>query len=599
MKTHPMPTATLAAAMIAAIGSTADLSAADLLARWSFGETSPPYADAGPNAIFLVQDAATAQTGSGIAGNAAQLNWQPDPGVATRLSANDTALQTDSFGFSLWINPVFLSAGDVVLSKEMDFDDSIPNFQRKAWQLQVIGSGQLELIVRGDNRVAGDFFGAVQSAATLTLQGDTPDWIHIAGGYDAVTGALSLYVNGVADFAAGSPGATNSDGAPLSIGTQRNGADFIEFAAGAQIDEVQIFNAPLAADEVAYLKANADKTVADRPAPNLAAHWKLDETSAPYASSASAPADLLQDADTTPALTESPSLVGNAAVLGFGTPPVATRLHTSAGAIQTDSFGFSFWIRPDSLNGDEVLLMKESPADTHGDPAFSLCAWKLSVLPDADSNGYSPLQLVVRGADRDSPEPFFGDVTSSAEFQLQTSSSQWIHVAGGYDAITGALALYVNDGNLIHSTDSRIAAPGANHSDGSALSVGSARNGANFVGFAVGAAIDDLQMYDGLLTSAQAAGLAANPGSVLAVSSEFRITTYAYDPVSGDMTLTFESSEGASYNLDASTTLGAWITVKPLTGTGSLTSATITKAELDAALGVAARPRAFIRVARP
>jgi len=242
-------------ALLAFAGLTSASSAAGLVARWSFEESSPPYADAGPNNIPLTQDAATATavTGTGVSGNSAQLNWQPDPGVATRLSAAAPALQTDSFGFSVWINPVFLNAGDVILSKEMNFDNSIANFLRKSWQLQVLGSGKLELIIRGDNRSLGDFFGAVQSTATLTLQSDTPDWIHVAGGYDSVTGAVSLYVNGSADFTAGSPGATSSDGAPLSIGTQRNGADFIEFAAGAQIDEVQVFDAPLVADEVAFL----------------------------------------------------------------------------------------------------------------------------------------------------------------------------------------------------------------------------------------------------------------------------------------------------------------------------------------------------------
>ena len=65
------------------------------------------------------------------------------------------------------------------------------------------------------------------------------------------------------------------------------------------------------------------------------------------------------------------------------------------------------------------------------------------------------------------------------------------------------------------------------------------------------------------------------------------------------MTLTFESTDGAGYNLEASTTLSSWTTVKSLTGIGGSTSTTITKAELDAALSAAARPRAFIRVSRP
>jgi fructokinase len=602
MKTLTYQALPIVSALAVAAGFTENLSAAGLLARWSFEEASPPYADLSANAIQLVQDAgtATALTAAGVSGNSTQLNWQPVPGVATRLSAASAALQTNSFGFSFWINPVFLNAGDVILSKEMNAIGGLAGFLRKSWQVQVMGSGKLELIVRGDNRLAGDFFGVLQSTYAFTLQSDTPDWVHVAGGYDAVTGALSLYVDGVADYAAGTPGATHSDGAPLSVGTQRNGNDFIEFSAGAQIDEMQIFDAPLVADEVAYLKFNPARTPADRPVPTLAAHWKLDENAAPYASSASMTADLLQDAGTAAALTESPSLVGNAAVLNWQeVPGVATRLHTSADAIQSDSFSFSFWIAPNFINGEDVLLMKESPEDVLGDPAYSLCSWKLSVLPDGDSNGFSPIQLVVRGSDRANTEPFYGEVTSGAELPLQTSSNDWIHVAGGYDAETGAMALYVNDGLALNSANSRIATPGANNSDGSPLSVGTARNGTDFVGFAVGATIDDIQMYDGLLTPTQAASLFEKPGVTLVIPTGFEITAFSHDKVTGDMQVTFASIDGIGYLVEASTTLGSWSQVKSVTGDGNSTSITVTKAALDAALGAQARPAAFIRVVRP
>jgi fructokinase len=601
MKTLTYQALPIVTALAVAAGFTGNLSAAGLLARWSFEETSPPYADSSANAIQLVQDGgtATALTAAGVSGNSAQLNWQEIPGVATRLSGASAALQTNSFGFSFWINPVYLNGGDVILSKEMNAIEGLPGFLRKSWQVQVMGSGKLELIVRGDNRVAGDFFGALQSTYAFTLQSDTPDWVHVAGGYDSVTGALSLYVDGVADNAAGTPGATNSDGAPFSIGTQKNGDDLVEFAAGAQIDEVQIFDAPLVADEVAYLKFYPAQTPADRPVPNLAAHWKLDESSAPYASSAAMTADLLQDAGTAAALAESPSLVGNAAVLNWQEAPgVATRLHTSAAAIQSDSFSFSFWIRPDFINGEEVLLTKESPEDVLNDPAYSLCSWKLTVLPDDDSNGLSPIQLVVRGSDRTNAEPFFGEVISSAELQLQTSSDEWIHVAGGYDSNTGAMALYVNYGSL-NSANSRIATPGANNSDGSPLSVGTARNGTDVVGFAAGAAIDDIQMYDGLLTATQAASLFENPGVTLVIPTGFAITAFSHDRVTGDMQVTFASIDEIGYDVEASTTLGSWSQVKSVTGDGNSTSITVTKTELDAALGTEARPAVFIRMVRP
>lgn len=600
MKTNPHQHLTRARLLLAAAVLTQPLAAAGLTGRWSFEETASPYSDSGPNSIPMVQDtdSTTAISNGGVAGNGTELNWQDPPAVATRLAADGAAIQTDSFGFSFWINPIYLQAFEVLAGKEMAFDNSVANYLRKAWQVQVTGSGQLELIVRGDTRPA-DFFGAVQSSVALALQTDSPDWVHIAGGYDAVTGALSLYVDGSATYAAGTAGATNSDGAPFVLGSQRNGTDFIESAAGAQFDEVQLFDGPLTADEVAFLRANPSLTVADRPLPTLSAHWTLDEAAAPYPNSASGIADLEQDTETTDALSENPSLIGNAAVLNFGSPPVATRLFTDADAVQSDSFSFSFWLRPDGISGGDTLLTKECPEDLLGDPAYSLCSWKLTVLDDGESDGFSPLQLVVRGADRSVSEPFFGDVTSSAQIELNTSSSTWIHVAGGYDAATGAIALYVNDGDTVVSSDSRIVTPGADNSDGSPFSVGSARNGTDFVGFAAGAAIDDLQFYQGLLTAAQVDELQQNPGLVLVAPSDFMITSYSYGPVTGDMQVSFESIAGATYEIDASVSLDGWDTVKSVVGNAVETSVTITKAELDAALGATPRPRAFIRIVRP
>lgn len=577
-------------------------SAAQLVAHWTFEEAVAPYADTGPHGVPLTHDpdTAVAITSPGISGNAAQLNWQEDPGVATRLSATGAVLQTDSFGFSFWINPVYLNANEILISKEMAFDDSLANFLRKAWQVQIQNSGQLELVVRGDDRLAGDFFGAVQSTTALTLEADTPEWIHVAGGYDAATGQLSLYVDGVGDSIAGTPGATHSDGSPFSVGSQRNGAEFVEFAAGTLIDELQLYNGPLSADEVAYLRAHPPRNLAQRPTPKLTAHWTFDESGAPFASTAAESADFLHDTDTTAPLSETPSLIGNAAVLNFGTPPVATRLYTAADAVQTDSFGFSFWMRPDSIAPNEVLLTKEIPEYAGADPDFTWFSWRLSVLPDDDTNGFSALQLVVRGSDRSGPpEPFFGAVTSTAELQLNTQSDDWIHIAGGYDTETGALVLYINDGLSLTSADAVIGTPGADHSDGSPLSLGTARNGEAFVGFAAGVAVDDLQLYDGPPSAFHVARLYNNPGQTLPELLAFRLLDLSVDPVSGGLNVEFESVEGVLHAVEAARTIGTWEHVKSVYGAGDTTHVLISDGELDVSLGVDSRPAIFLRVGNP
>ena len=247
-------------------------SAANLVAHWSMDQSGAPYTDASPNGINLNQDTdtTTAMSAGGIAGSAAQLNWQPTPGVSTRLFGNGTALQVNSFGFSFWLNPVFLNPFDNLIGKEMAFNNSVPGWARMAWQLQVggetAGFAPLEFVIRGDNRANGDFYGNVFSAGNVALRSDTPDWIHVAGGYDSLTGALMLYLNGAsATSGNSSPGAHSSDGSPFDIGTGRNGADLVTFAAGALIDDVQLYDGILSEYDVAYLRANPGLAIVPEP----------------------------------------------------------------------------------------------------------------------------------------------------------------------------------------------------------------------------------------------------------------------------------------------------------------------------------------------
>ncbi len=241
-----------------------ELDAANLVARWKLDENSSIHADCGPNGISLVQDLTTTPASSvaGIKGSASLLNFQNPPGVATRLAATGAAIQRDSFGFSFWLNPVFLNEWDNLIAKEMAVNNSVPGFSRIAWQVHLManngsGSAALELVVRGDDRGEGDFFGSVVSATNLPLQSSSAEWIHVAGGYDTMTGALKLYVNGVESVSGNSsPGAKASDGSAFSVGTARNGGDFVAFSGGARIEDIQLYDDPLTADEVVFLRAN-------------------------------------------------------------------------------------------------------------------------------------------------------------------------------------------------------------------------------------------------------------------------------------------------------------------------------------------------------
>lgn len=250
--------------LMGCVAPVTQVDAANLVARWKLDEGGTVHADAGPNGIPLVQDAATTSAGYtvGIKGAAALLNFQNPPGVSTRLAATGAAIQRDNFGFSFWLNPVFLNAGDNLIAKEMSFNNSVPGFSRIAWQVHMLtnngsGAAAVELVIRGDDRGVGDFYGSVVSTTNLPLQSSSAAWVHVAGGYDSATGALRIYVNGVESVSNNSsPGAQSSDGGAFSIGTARNGSDFVAFSAGARVDDVQLYDAPLTSAEAAFLNAN-------------------------------------------------------------------------------------------------------------------------------------------------------------------------------------------------------------------------------------------------------------------------------------------------------------------------------------------------------
>ena len=242
-------------------GFTSSASAQDLLAHWTLdlpqGTTFP---DSSTNNCNLYQDPNTTDAilEPGIAGYSAYLNWSPTPGTSTRLYSTNSALQTDSFGFSFWIQPIYLNDFDNFIIKESGYNNTVPGYARFAWQVHMLGNSgngtaQIEFIVRGQN---GGFVGVVTSATNLSLYTGYTNWVHVAGGYDSVTGDLSLFVNGLEADASGGTGAYNSDGSPFDIGTAANGSDYVAFAAGTYIDDVQLYDSPLSSTNVDFLMAN-------------------------------------------------------------------------------------------------------------------------------------------------------------------------------------------------------------------------------------------------------------------------------------------------------------------------------------------------------
>jgi hypothetical protein len=575
---------------------------ANLVAHWKLDGTSSPYSDTSTNGIPLVLDTGTASalsTGLGADGSAAQLRYDNPPGTATRLAATHAALQTDSFGFSFWVKPTWLGEFDNLIMKEMAFNNSVETWRRMAWQVHVLGNNgsgaaPIEFIVRGADRMLGDFYGVVVSTNTLPLQSWSGSWVHIAGSYDALTGSLKLFVNGSEFSTAGTAGAYNSDGSALAVGSGRNGDDFVQFAAGTFIDDLQVYDGPLTSADAAFVRNHPGQAIGESaPASNreLIAHWKLNEVAPPFADSSANGILLLHDTDTT-APTSGLGADGLCAGLVFADPGPSTRLYATDAALQQNSFGFSMWLSPINLNPGDNLIVKEMAFD-NVNPDFTRMAWQLHLLGN-NGSGYAPLELIIRGDNRAQGD-FFGTAVSAATIPLTNATGNWIHLAGGYDALTGQLRLFVDGVASVSGNNSA----GAHNSGGYPLSIGTGKNGTNLQFFAASGYLDEVQLYSGPLTPAEVDYLRANPGQFLAGTTPLRITSFTYDAGSGAASLSFDSIVGTNYTVQVSTALAGFTGATNLTATASSTSVTLSKARLDTVLGAAPRSKLFVRVQKP
>jgi fructan beta-fructosidase len=578
----------------AASGAGVAGSQTSLVACWAMEGTGPSYTDSRGSAGHLELDPRTAAPADapGVLGRAARLRWD---GVSTRLAAYGEAVQRDSFGFSFWVRPLDLSPGESLIGKEMAATSAGPAFSRLAWQVHVGGDdgggmAPLVFLVRGTERAAGDFHGSVASGVALPLHGEAAGWFHVAGGYDTLTGRLSLWINGTGTEVEGMPGANQSDGGAFVAGSMVNGDQFIAHAAMAEIDEVQLYDAPVGEEDTALLMDDPARVLV-RPAVTsfngaLVAHWKLDEGGPWFGDWSGHENNLDADGVTTPPQ-KVPGVDGEGLTLNWQeSHGITTRLFTDGAALQSDSFGFSFWIRPLRIAAGENLIAKEMPPVA--DEAFTRLGWQVQVGAD-DGAGKAGLELVVRGGDR-SQGDFFGSVKSAANLPLHQEASEWVHVAGGYDSTNGALSLFVNG-----EESAARGRAGARHADGSWISVGSVRNGTDFVSYGAVSAIDDIQLYDAPVSAYEAAYLRTHPGEQFTRDKHFKVTAHAGGP-RGDLVTSFNAIPGWRYRIEGSRDLASFTPVGEIEASSVETTARVPKAMVDEVFGTAARANFFTRV---
>lgn len=225
---------------------------AQLLGSWSFDESTPgTYAEASGSGYDMtsVSGLAPAVT-NGVAGNAMEIR-KADPGSNGVMGVDAVApLMADSFSVSYHFNP---KANDNVKLPQLGWSSPAG----LAWGLEILANRRMNFYV-----FDSDFANDVQSVAQLPFEAynasggsadnldNDPAWHHVAASYDATTGKLTLWLDGVKAEKTG----TGLAGRPR-YGTPEQGGGLRSGSGLTIYDELRIYGGLLDDDDVAALRA--------------------------------------------------------------------------------------------------------------------------------------------------------------------------------------------------------------------------------------------------------------------------------------------------------------------------------------------------------
>lgn len=333
---------------------------------------------------------------------------------------------------------------------------------------------------------------------------NTGDYVHVVVTRNQQTGEKKIYVNGMLDNA--DFGATNllNESDEITIG-QNNGATF-----NGELDEVQFYSGVLSASEVTQLYNNPGTTVPDAAGGNssgLIAHYDFDEGTELAADVSGNGNDLVlagdfggsgptTDADHIGSSGESVYFDGGS----FISAPTSL-LPTLAG-----SFTISFWVKTTQDNGDPDDLAWTGDAIISAD------------MPTAGANDLIPAALTggQMAFNTANTEFDYDDTINSSTY---VSDGDWHHIVVSRNQPTGEKFIYI-DGvldvsdsdstNLLNDPHLLTLGCKADASDSDPASPASTgENG--YEGL-----LDDLQIYNRVLSSNEVAFLHDNPGATLA-----------------------------------------------------------------------------------
>ncbi|MEV0385454.1 LamG domain-containing protein [Nonomuraea sp. NPDC050643] len=301
-------------------------------------------------------------------------------------------------------------------------------------------------------------------------------WTHLLGVYDAQSGLIHLYVNGVHNGSTARPQPWNATG-PLAIG-RALAADVRQNYWSGEISDVRVWDRVVAAAEAAPMAATP------------VGRWSLDgdgSDGGPYGRDATATPATTWDADHRQETDPGAALLNGSGWLVTGGP-----------AIRTDqSYSVAAWVRLDQAVTWNVNAVGQDGAKVSG---FYL-----------GYSGKSPprWRLAVKTADSFEGAPDQGSWQTAGAAALPEDVGEWVHLVGVHDATTGELRLYVN---AVDGVADAVAPVRMYWNAAGPLTLGrglyAGTDGVANISDRWNGALDDVRVYAGILSPAQIARLA-------------------------------------------------------------------------------------------
>ena len=388
--------------------------------------------------------------------------------------------------------------GSAALMTDASVVDTSESFSVSAW-VRLDGSGSdfhvggfdgmsMSALSFGYTQATGHWYLTVPSAdsasggtwvrAESTNSATRNQWTHLVAVIDHAEGTGRLYVNGESSGAVNLPQGWTADGAFRIGSSLHNGAAANGWQ--GQIASVRVFDRVVVPED---LSAGTDDFSA-LMAPQRVGQWSFDEDCCGLArdqSNWNNDLSLFGGSEFAPGYQPGSYGISVDGVDGFAAS-------TDAVFRTDDSFSISAWARLDSKTSDFTVVSSEA------------------VVRPSSYVKYKPgtdrWRMTIPDADVESPGWYIAEDTTTPEV------GEWYHLVSIYDAATDELRLYVN-GALVSTVadptepwhvDGRLLLGAAGSIDGSQWS------------FAHGA-IDDVAIYQGVLTETQIAELSARPQS--------------------------------------------------------------------------------------